>query len=372
MASKRYDNGVVIAPSKKKKTTKLDAALRDLSEANSTNVNLTEELEKARETIRSLQFSLSSARSECGEVNSEEFDNNFGPSSTQNQRNEPAVEVTQFMSSMNQMTISTINVPECKASAEGEDISRLDFDAWQELLVNSLALAGVSDETTKFVVFKVKAGRKLLEVYRATETSNAAPNEEIRPFSNAMHRLKAYFASTSDIMLQRRKLALMSQQPNESDLAFIRRIMLAARQCEYPEEKQFEEVLSAVAEQARHKEIRVAALKMMSRKASFPELIDKVREIETIRLNEEYVTKKQATTETPMALVNAMRATAGPSHYVSSHTIPAYGRTPYQRANIRGGRGQRPARGGMAWRGSNSQVSERCTRCNSIYHAVVY
>ncbi|XP_062534363.1 uncharacterized protein K02A2.6-like [Armigeres subalbatus] len=317
MASKRYDNGVAIAPNKKKKISKLDAAMRDLSEANSSNVLLTEELEKAHETIRSLQFSLSSARSEFEEVNSVEFENNLGPSSTKNHRNEPAVEMTQFMSTMNQMTISSINVPECKPSAEGEDISRLDYDAWQDLLVNSLALAGVTDEMTKFVVFKNLQVR--------------LQNEAIQPFSNAMHRLKSYFfASTSDIMLQRRKLALMAQQPSESDLAFIRRIMLVARQCDYPEEKQFEEVLSTVAEQAKHKEIRIAALKMMSRKASLSELIDKVREIETIRLNEEYVAKKQVVTEPLTASVNAVRATAEgqyvtflatqPQHMVEPHT----------------------------------------------------
>nr|XP_029716335.1 uncharacterized protein LOC115259696 [Aedes albopictus] len=270
---------------------------------------------------------------------------------------------------MNQMSVSSISVPECKPSIEGEDISRLDFDAWQDLLNNSLALAGIIDEATQFTVFKVKAGQKLLEVFRATESSSEAPDLEMRPFSNAMFRLKTYFASTSDVMLQRRKLALMTQQSNESDLAFIRRVGIAARQCEYPEGKQFEEVLSTVAEQAKHKEVRIAALRMMNRKAAMADLVDKVREIETIRLNEEYVAKKQAVAEPSTISVNAVRATGGPSRYVASYTTPAYGRTPYQRSNLRGSRGQRASRGGSTWRGSSSPVPERCTRCNSIYHS---
>lgn len=323
----------------------MDAAIRDLSEANISNALLAEELAKAQETIRSLQTSLSSARSECGEVNSVEFENDLGPTSTRRQaqrRSDTTIELSRFVSSMNQMSVSSINVPECKPSVEGDDISKIDFDAWQDLLTNSLALAGITDEATQMAVFKVKAGQKLLEVYKATESSSEAPDEKMCPFSNAIFRLKTFFASTSDVMLQRRKLALMSQMPTESDLAFIRRVGLAARQCEYPEGKQFEEILSTVAEQAKHKEVRVAALKMMSRKGSLADLIDKVREIETIRLNEEYVSKKHAATEPITASVNAVRATAGPSRYVPNYTTPAYGRTPYQRSNPRGGRSQRP------------------------------
>ncbi|XP_062701581.1 uncharacterized protein LOC134285213 [Aedes albopictus] len=369
MSSKKHDIAAENAPLKKKKKSRLDAAMQELSEANSSNALLAEKLAKAQETIRSLQTSLTSARSECGDVNSVEFENELGPSSTKQpsaQRSE-VVELSRFVSSMNQMSVSSINVPECKASVEGEDISRLDFDAWRDLLSNSLTLAGITDETTQFVVFKVKAGQKLLELFRATESTTDAPNEKAKPYSNAMFRLKKYFASTSDVMLQRRKLALMTQNHSESDLTFIRRVSLAAKQCEYPEGKQLEEVLSTVAEQAKHKEVRVAALKMMSRKGTLADFIDKVREIETIRLNEEYVSKKQSVVSS--ASVNAVQAVAGPSRYVPTRTTPAYGRTPVQRSNIRGGRIQRPVRGSVVWRGSSSRIPERCTRCNSIYHA---
>lgn len=358
----------------------MDTAIRDLSAANSSNAHLAAELLRAQETIRSLQASLSSARSECGETarsesgdaNSIEFEADLGPSSTRQRsrrQNESTVEMSRFVSSMNQMSVSSISVPECKPGTDGEDISKVDFEAWQDLMSNSLALAGITEEATKFVVFKVKAGQKLLEIYRATETSDEAPDEKLLPFSNAMFRLRMYFASTSDIMLQRRKLSFMTQQANESDLAFIRRVGLAARQCEYPEGKQFEEILSTVAEQARHKEVRIAALKMMSRRGSLADLINKVREIETIRLNEEYVSKKQGVSEPSVASVNAVQSIAGPSRYIANRSTPAYGRTPFQRSNFRGGRGQRSTRGGLVWRGSSSVVPDRCTRCNSVYHS---
>ncbi|XP_062541851.1 uncharacterized protein LOC134209843 [Armigeres subalbatus] len=240
-----YHNGVVTAPPRKKKKTKLSTALQELSKANSSNTHLAEELAKAQETIRSLQSNLSSTGIENEEVNSVDFEKDLGPSSTKQttgRRNEGTMELSRFVSSINQMSVSSISIPECKPTVDNEDITRVDFDAWHDLLSNSLLLSGIDDEATQFVVFKVKAGHKLLEVFRATKSSVDAPNEETHPYANAMFRLKKYFASTSDLMLQRRKLALMTQHSNESDLAFIRRVGLAARQCEYPEEKQFEEI----------------------------------------------------------------------------------------------------------------------------------
>ncbi|XP_055523980.1 uncharacterized protein LOC129717821 [Wyeomyia smithii] len=371
MASKRHDNGAVDAPPKKKKSSKFDTMVKELSQANFSKALLTEELAKAQETIRSLQASLSTARSEIEEVNSVEFENDLGPSSTKHHskhQNDSTGDLSRFVSSMNQMSVASVSEPECKPSVEGEDISKLDFESWLDLLMNSLLLAGITDEATQQIVFKVKAGQKLLEIYRSTESPGDAPNQETHPFSNAMFRLKKYFASISDVMLQRRRLTLMSQKPDESDLAFIRRVGIAANQCEYSEGKRFEKILNTVAKQANHKEVRIAALKMMSRKASLADLIDKVREIETIRLNEEYVAKKQAISATTVASINAVRTATGPLQYGANRSgciVKSF----TQRNSFRGTRGQRPFRGGNAWRRSNSQIPERCTRCNSVYHS---
>ncbi|KAL1402186.1 hypothetical protein pipiens_019839, partial [Culex pipiens pipiens] len=89
----------------------------------------------------------------------------------------------------------------------------------------------------------------------------------------------------------------MFQKAGESDLAFVNRVGSIARLCEYDKDKEFEEIVGAVAEHARDKEVRSAALKLLSRKGSVSELIDKVREIEAIRLNEEYVMLKRGNVE---------------------------------------------------------------------------
>lgn len=292
------------------------------------------------------------------------------------------VEESKFFSSMNQLSVASINVPECKAT-DGGEIHRQTYEMWKDLLVDSLKLAGVDDESTKFTVFKVKAGQRLLEIYRNTKTPDDAPNQDTAPFSNAMHRLKTYFGSGSDLMLMRRKLALMTQQPEETDLNFIMRVGSTARLCEFEGEKEFEEIVSTVAEQARNREVRTTALKMLSRKGTFIDLVDKVREIETIRLNEEYVMRRHGSAEpTLVAPVQSSWNASRPQRY-SGNFIPRGG---FQRGNIvrrgtwRGNRIRQSYSGGSNG-GTNYQTQQtrsgpprggRCWRCGGVYHAAEY
>ena len=207
----------------KKKNTKLETALKELAAAKASNAVLSEEWNKAQETIRSLQTTLNAPRSESSDANSDEFIREVGPSSTYRlgMQRETSTELSRFMSSVNQMSLSSVTVPECKPSAGSEEIGRQDFEAWKDLLVDTMKLAGVVDEPTQFIIFKVKAGPKLLEIFKNTKSSVEAPDPSLQPFANAMFRLKAYFTSGSDVMLQRRKLALMEQRSDENDLSFV-------------------------------------------------------------------------------------------------------------------------------------------------------
>lgn len=401
----------------RKKSSKISAFEKELKAANSSNAELEKELERAQETIRALQSSLSSARNESEEVNSEEFDIQPGRCSTKRLsriNNSLPCDTSQFVTSMNQMSASSISVPECKASVEGEDISRLDYEYWEDLLVNSLTLAGITDEAMKMVVLKVKAGRKLLEVLKGTESTNEAPDESTHPFANAMFRLKKHFESISDVMIHRRKLATMVQTETEGDKAFIQRVATEAQQCGYSEDQRFDEILNTVAVRASHHKVRAEAVKWMNRRAKNPkqegvtlqEFIEKIKEIETIRLNEDYVTKRQA--ELNAAPVNAIRAVsrpspeiAGPSRYGDDRTVAgtsrssaykmrsAYGKSAYQKPNnqVYGrmpyqkpysqGNGRKPFQPSNNRGGRNLQIlnepdardPDRCPRCNSISHS---
>lgn len=353
---------------KSKKQTKLEAALKELAEVKASNALLKEEWKKSQETIRSLQLTLNEPRSEASDVNSVEFNAQLGPSSTHrlgNQR-ETSTELSRFMSSVNQMSISSVTVPECKPSAVTEEIGRQDFEAWKDLLEDSMKLAGVMDEATQFIIFKVKVGQKLLEIFKNTKSTSEAPDPDHHPFLNAMFRLKAYFTSGSDIMLQRRKLALMEQKPEESDLSFILRVGATAKLCDFTIDKEFEEIVSTVAEHAKNREVRTAALKLLSRKGTFTDLVDQVREIEAIRLNEDYFKMKHSGQQQ----VTIAMVAEGEARQWNSGRSPATGRKKYD-INHTHRVGTPQDRNSTYWRGSSSAVPERCFRCNSLFHKSV-
>lgn len=350
----------------KKKNSKLDMALKELAASNAKVVEMCKQLESAKDTIHSLQETLTATKSNAVEVNScsDEFGSDIGPSSTQRNRNaETTMEVTRFMSSVNQISVSTVNVPECKPSVEGEEIGKFEFESWKDLLLDSLTLAGITDEATRFIVFKVKAGSKLMEIYKNTKTTVDDPDPDVHPFMNALHRLKHYFGSGSDIMLQRRKLALMAQKQDESDLSYIMRVGATARMCEFGVEKEFEEVVSTVAEHARSREVRTMALKMLSRKGTLTDLVDKVREIQAVNMNEDNKSNYRFRHGTPeQAAVASVRIGQGRNNrqdFIRSST--SHGR--FENQQYRRNHDLSSRRPG--WKNTEG---ERCFRCNSMFH----
>ncbi|XP_055621533.1 uncharacterized protein K02A2.6-like [Toxorhynchites rutilus septentrionalis] len=392
MASKGHDNGAVNASDRKTKKKKLDVILQELANEKASRIKMSKQLEVANETIRALQTSLTAPRSEslhssdfvrdngptstpqhCNDVEAETnrvgFPVNLDPVSTPLQGNSMGMEMSRFMSSMNQMSVTSINVPECKPAFAGEQIGRRDYESWIDLLSDTLKLAGVQDERTRFIVFKVKAGPVLLEIFKNTKSSAEAPNEVTLPFSNALFRMKTYFGSASDAMLQRRKLALIIQRSEETDLAFVMRVGSTARLCDFQEGKEFDEIVNAVAGHASNKDVRAAALKMVNRPGTFTDLVDVVREIEAVAMNEEYYRLKHGKPEpAKVAAVGNPYPKAGPSRRgVYRHPASTRGRLghPYAGPFRTGSRLPPDQR-----RFGNSQGNESysCYRCNGTDH----
>lgn len=172
-------------------------------------------------------------------------------------------------------------------------------------------------------------------------------------------------------MLQRRKLALITQKQNESDLKFITRVGATARLCEYSDGKEFEEIVSAVAQHSRSRDVRSAALKMLNRKATFTDLVDKVRELEAIRLNKEFVCQRFKEKEPAILAPILTKRPVLKNERKLSNNKQKYDVRPYQRSY-----GSRNQQGN--WRFSRNQNSlnkfgafrgERCWRCNNFSHA---
>lgn len=362
---------------------------RELAEEKSKNAVLVQALERSLKANEESQAGSSNdnevRRTEVLEEPEIEFNAEGRLSST---RHVPGAsfEESKFLSSMNQLSVASINVPECK-SADDDEIHHQTYEQWKDLLIDSLKLAGIEDETTKFTVFKVKAGARLLEIFRNTRSHTNSPDPAKAPFSNALHRLQSYFGSGSDMMLMRRKLAMMAQKQDESDINFLIRVGSTARLCQFDGEKEFEQIVATVAEHSRNRDVRTTALKMLSRKGTFIDLVDKVREIETIRLNEEYVMQRHRDQE---------QALIAPVQSFPSWDVSRQRRYPnsfgsrggvYQRGSYRGNstRGRQMYRGGFFnahmnnGRGFQSRMNrggrpevptvESCWRCGGVYHS---
>lgn len=243
---------------------------KELEDAKARSVTLEEALERERAEKEALKSSVAAlnATSSAVDEGSVDFDGVPRPSSTRRAETADNFQESRFVSSVNQLSVSSLNVPECVPLADDDDINRHSFEMWKELLIDSMTLAGIEDEHTQFIVFKIKAGPRLLGVFKNTKSTEDAPSAETRPFANALHRLKTYFGSGSDIMLQRRKLALMTQKSEESDLKFVNRVAATARLCEFKDDKEFEEIIGTIAGQARCREVRTAALKLLRSKQS--------------------------------------------------------------------------------------------------------
>ncbi|XP_058827395.1 uncharacterized protein LOC131694724 [Topomyia yanbarensis] len=348
---------------KQQEVDKTEQLSRELAAEKARSTQLMEELEQSRRMNEELIAGLTERDASRSDF---ERDNRF--SSTRRAPGASNLEESRFYTSINQLSISSINIPECKPDEDGE-IHRQSFEAWKDLLVDSMTLAGIEDEVTKFMIFKVKSGARLLEIFRNTRSVEEDPNVNDFPFANAISRLKSYFGSGSDVMLMRRKLALLNQKPDESDLSYITRVGSVARLCEFEGSKEFEQIVATIAEHATNCEVRTASLKMLSRKQCFTDLVDKVREIEAIKLNEEFVRNKYANPgHAVVASVSASfsKSANRPFNFNPQRNFQNYGNRPL-RGGFRAPRGrQYYTAGGTSLHPSRN---EKCWRCNSIYHA---
>lgn len=281
-----------------------------------------------------------------------------------------------LMTSMNTLSVASLNIPECKPAETEDDIDRKTFETWKELLEASMDLIGVTDESTKMNVLKVKAGPKLLEVLDGTPPQTV-PNASTAPYSNAMRRLKDFFGSREYNLMQRQKLRTMAQIPDEPDTKYVKRVIAAAKLCDFEGEKLMENVAEVIQLHALNIKVREAGRKILRKGGSLTELIDKVQGYELDKKNEEIFAK----THPPAAEMMVAAVAHG-------HPQPNYQRPSYHGGSFRGLRGRNiglPGRGGnwQNFRGNSNfrrrtetrAAGERgtdgvpCWRCTSRFHS---
>ncbi|XP_062541222.1 uncharacterized protein LOC134209257 [Armigeres subalbatus] len=296
-----------------------------------------------------------------------------------------------LMSSMSNLSFASLQVPECKPADGEEDVDRKCYEQWKLLLEASMQLAGVVDETTKMNIFRIKAGSKLLDVLEGTTSNADAPDITLSPYSNAVHRLDAFFGSREYTFMQRQKLRSLTQQPGEKDVAYVKRVIAVAKLCDFSDANLGEQVADTIQSHALNRRVREIGRKILRKGGSIADLLEKVRTVEMEQLNEEIFAKSHGTKQAEVSAVAYGQARDDQSWKNNENTTryrqqqfsqPRYfatasgsgvNATRYQAVqeqrnsgNFRGNRGGRGFDRRQFTRNTTTRIE--CWRCLSRYH----
>lgn len=265
-----------------------------------------------------------------------------------------APENESLLATVSNMSLGSLNIPECRPSEGETDVDKKAYEQWKEILNASFNLVRATNEQARMDIFRIKAGSKLLEVMQGTASTEGMPDERTTPFSNAIARLDQYFGSRTYIIGQRGKLISMVQLGGESNIAFVRRVAAAAKLCGYKSDEEMEAVVRTIVRGTADSRVRVLAQRNWVNQGDINSLIALVRDREMEILNEEEYQKTNRPTCSTIAAI----------------TQPAAPHFPFRR-----GMGSRPRgihRGRRIFQQgqTRNQGTSRnvCWRCASIYH----
>lgn len=276
-----------------------------------------------------------------------------------------------LVTTLNNWTLSNLNIPECKPLDGADEIDKRAFDHWKDIFHSSIQLVNATDEHAKFGLFKVKAGLQLRDIYDTTVSGPGMSCAETAPFSNAMERLDDYFGSRTNIIAQRGKLMSLCQNTTENSMQFVRRAISAAKLCNYTEAEEMEAVVRVVTKGALDSRIRVLAHRNWIKQGSMKDLIDLARDWELEKANEEEFQRTRGKLEVAkVAAVSQQsygqgRGAFRPSYPVNWHFRGARGH------GRGGGRGFGRGRGAVfrpQARAPTTESVQNCWRCGSVFH----
>lgn len=261
-----------------------------------------------------------------------------------------------LLMTMSNMSLSSLNIPECLPTPGDTEINKRIYDHWKNILHASMNLLQVADEPTRFDLFRIKAGPLLLELFDGTTTQPGMPDEELRPYSNAIARLDAYFGSRAYILSQRSKLSNMVQRKGELNIEYVKRVAAASKLCNYKPDEVFEAISRTVTRGSTDSRVRTLAYRVLTDGGTLNELIDQVRIREVELDNEEDYRRLHQQKAATVAAVSQQYNNYGQrsrGQYGQSRGLPV-----------------NRARGGLT-RGimRNPRFERSCWRCLSTYHS---
>lgn len=313
------------------------------------------ELERTRmekEELSRILASMDDDENEFGEARTSTMREDCSPEP----RETPVTANETLLLTMTNMSLSSLNIPECVPTAGETELNKRDYDHWKNVVNASLNLIQAVDESVKMDLFRIKAGPLLLELLEGTTTQPGMPNEEQSPYSNAIARLDAHFGSRAYMLSQRNKLANMVQKVGEPNIQFVKRVAAAAKLCTYKTDEEFEAVSRTLTRGSTDGRVRTLACRVLTDGGSLNELIDQVRLREVELDNEkDYQRLHQQRSATVAAI------SRHPDELVQRRHGPTAPSRGYNGGRGRTFAGRDPTR--------NQRFPQSCWRCLSTYHA---
>lgn len=257
-----------------------------------------------------------------------------------------------LLTTMTNMSLSSLNIPECLPAADEAELDKRAYDHWKSVFNAAMNLVQATDESTRFDLLRIKAGSLLLELLNVTTAQPGMPNDEQYPYSNAIARLDAHFSSRAYILSQRSKLANMVQRSGELNMQYVKRVAAASKLCNYKQDEEFEAISRTVTRGSTDSRVRTLAYRVLTDGGSLNELMDRVR-IREVELENENDYRRLH--QQQPAIVAA----------VSQNSDVQRRRGPFESSRGNGNRGRGSfGRGPMR----NQRSNQSCWRCLSAYH----
>nr|XP_029719370.1 uncharacterized protein LOC115261611 [Aedes albopictus] len=222
---------------------------------------------------------------------------------------------------------------------------------------------------TKINIFKIKAGSQLLDILEGSVTNSDSPDIRSAPYSNAIHRLGTFFGSRDYSFMQRQKLRSMVQKQGETDSKYVKRVIAAAKLCDFGDSALAEQVADSIQAHASNHKVREMARKFLRKGGQLGELLDKTRALEMDQLNEEiYVKSHQPTNEQAQVAAVAVQKPRYDSYNNSRPSSQGTARNnqPRSSSNWRGQRGRGFVRREYVRGATSREVT--CWRCLGNRH----
>lgn len=309
---------------------------------------------KIKEELAKMKIELERTRKEKEELSRALSARDFSEARSSTMREDPTSGNESLLMTMNNMSLSSLSIPECVPTSGDTELNKRVYDHWKNVFNASMSLIQATDETIKHDLFRIKAGPLLLELLDGTTSQPGMPDEVVHPYANAIARLDGYFGSRAYILSQRSKLANMVQKREEANIEYVKRVSAASKLCNYKVDEEFEAISRTITRGSTDSRVRTLAYRVLTDGGTLNELIDQVRIREVELENEDDYRRLHQQRSAAVAAVSRQ-----PNDYAQHR------RSKFEmNRRFSNNRGRDVSRGPVR----NAGYSKSCWRCWSAYH----